>query len=205
LQRRGLLQIDDNNAWPDLFVVRDFLESPLRERIIAEMSAAQARSSLVYGSAATGVVNETMRRSLRLTAATETAGLITSRLLGYMDRAGEHFGVTLSECEESQFLCYKEGDFFVAHQDGNTGMLRLDTERRRVSTVIFLSRETDAPEPGPNVHCGGSLIFTDPWGSHEKFHLRADPGTLIAFRSETTHEVTPVTYGERYSIVSWYC
>jgi SM-20-related protein len=168
------------------------------------MAAAQARSSLVYGSAATGVVNETMRRSLRLTPAHETAELITSRLLACMDSVGEHFGVTLSECEESQFLRYKEGDFFVAHQDGNTGMLRLDTEQRLVSTIIFLSREKDAPEPGPNVYCGGSLVFTDLWGDRGKFHLRADPGTLIAFRSETTHEVTPVTYGERHSIVSWY-
>lgn len=121
-----------------------------------------------------------------------------------MDRAAEHFGVTLSECEESQFLRYKEGDFFVAHQDGNTGMLRLDTERRLVSTVIFLSRETDTPKPGPNVHCGGSLIFTNFRGKLEKFHVRAEPGTLIAFRSETTHEVTPVTHGERHSIASWY-
>ena len=168
------------------------------------MGAAQARSSLVYGSTPTGVVDETMRRSLRLTPANETTELITNQLLGCMNRVGEHFGVTLSECEESQFLRYREGDFFVAHQDGNTGMLRLDTERRRVSTVIFLSRETNTPEAGPNVHCGGSLVFTDIWRRHDKFHLRADPGTLIAFRSETTHEVTPVTYGERFSIVSWY-
>jgi len=27
---------------------------------------------------------------------------------------------------------------------------------------------------------------------------------LVAFRSETTHEVTPVTHGERYSIASWF-
>ena len=31
-----------------------------------------------------------------------------------------------------------------------------------------------------------------------------EPGTLVAFRSETTHEVTPVTHGERFSIASWY-
>jgi predicted 2-oxoglutarate/Fe(II)-dependent dioxygenase YbiX len=31
-----------------------------------------------------------------------------------------------------------------------------------------------------------------------------EPGMLIAFRAETTHEITPVTHGERYSIVSWY-
>jgi predicted 2-oxoglutarate/Fe(II)-dependent dioxygenase YbiX len=30
------------------------------------------------------------------------------------------------------------------------------------------------------------------------------PGTLICFRAETTHEVLPVTRGERVSIVSWF-
>ena len=30
------------------------------------------------------------------------------------------------------------------------------------------------------------------------------PRTLVAFRAETTHEVTPVTRGERSAIVSWY-
>jgi SM-20-related protein len=191
-------------GWPDLFVIRDFLEPSLRERIIAEMNVAPASSSVVYGSASAAVVHDTTRRSLRLMPSTEITGLITARLLACMDRAGKHFGVTLSECEESQFLRYREGDFFVAHQDGNTGMLALDTERRLVSTVIFLSRETDAPEPEPNVYCGGSLVFTNLRGKPEKFHARADPGTLIAFRSETTHEVTPVTYGKRHSIASWY-
>lgn len=162
------------------------------------MSIAEARSSVVYGSSRSGVVDEASRRSLRLTPPVETAELIVSRLLATMPAIGEHFGVGLSECEEPQFLRYKEGDFFVAHQDGNTGLLRLDTERRRVSTVIFLS--------DPNVYSGGSLVFTNLRARPEdaKFRVHADPGTLIAFRSETTHEVTPVTHGERHTIVSWY-
>lgn len=121
-----------------------------------------------------------------------------------MDDVAAHFGVEVSECEEPQFLRYQMGDFFVAHQDGNTGLLRLDTERRLVSTVIFLSRESDSP--GADVFCGGSLVFTNLRAPAEgaKFRMRAEPGTLIAFRSETTHEVTPVTHGERLSIVSWF-
>jgi SM-20-related protein len=119
-----------------------------------------------------------------------------------MDQAAQHFAVVVSEYEDPQFLRYQKGDFFVAHQDGNTGLLRLDTERRLVSTVIFLSREAESPEEEGD-YCGGSLVFTNLRDS-TKFRLRAAPGTLIAFRSETTHEVTPVTHGERYSIVSWY-
>ncbi len=178
------------------------------EKIISEMSAIQGRSSVVYGSSPAGVVNETTRKSLRLTPSTETVALIVGRLLACMNEVAQHFAVQLNECEDPQFLRYQKGDFFVAHQDGNTGMLRLDTESRLVSTVILLSREVES-EPSDdesNVYCGGSLVFTNPHvtGDRAKFRVRADPGTLIAFRSETTHEVTPVTQGERYSIVSWY-
>ena len=176
------------------------------ENIVAEMSAAAGRSSVVYGSTESGTVDETSRRSLRLTPASETAELVVNKLLDCMGRIGSHFGVELSECEDPQFLRYKKGDFFVAHQDGNTGLLRLDTERRRISTVILLGRESETPEPGPNVYCGGSLVFTNLNAPPERanFRMTAVPGTLIAFRSETTHEVTPVTHGERLSIVSWY-
>ena len=34
--------------------------------------------------------------------------------------------------------------------------------------------------------------------------LTPAPGTLVCFRAETTHEVLPVTHGERFTIVSWY-
>jgi SM-20-related protein len=187
-------------------VLEDFFEPVVYERIVAEMNAAEGRSSVVYGSTQSGTVDETSRRSLRLTPPTETALLVVSKLMDCMDRIASHFDVELSECEDPQFLRYKKGDFFVAHQDGNTGLLRLDTERRRVSTVILLGRESDSPESGPNVYCGGSLVFTNLKAPPEraKFRMVADPGTLIAFRSETTHEVTPVTHGERLSIVSWY-
>ncbi len=187
-------------------MIKDFLEPLVCEQIVNEMSAIQGRSSVVYGSSQTGVVNETTRKSLRLTPSSETVELIVGRLLACMDEVAAHFGVEVGECEDPQFLRYQTGDFFVAHQDGNTGLLRLDTERRLLSTVIFLSRECDSPEEAENVYCGGSLVFTNLRAPAEraKFRMRAEPGTLIAFRSETTHEVTPVTHGERYSIVSWY-
>lgn len=33
---------------------------------------------------------------------------------------------------------------------------------------------------------------------------RSEAGTLVAFRAETTHEVTPVTHSEGYSIINWH-
>jgi SM-20-related protein len=31
-----------------------------------------------------------------------------------------------------------------------------------------------------------------------------EPGLLVAFRSDTVHEVLPVTHGERFTVVSWF-
>lgn len=189
----------DERVWPNLFVVPQFLEPALCDAIVAEMKAAAGSAATVYGSSASGAIDQRVRKTLRVKPSDKTVALLIQRLLGAKDAVEKHFSVTLNECEEPQFLRYREGDFFVAHQDGNTGLLRLDTERRLISTVIFLSRESELP--GPDSFSGGALLFSD---LRNRFHMRAEPGTLVAFRSETTHEVTPVTHGERYSIASWF-
>ena len=185
--------------WPDLFVVRHFLEPDVCASIVAELKAIEGSAATVYGRTTTGSVDEGSRKTLRLNPAEATVKLVVARLWKVKEAIEQHFAVTLNECEDPQFLRYREGDYFVAHQDGNTGMLRLDTEQRRVSTVIFLSRQAEQPEI--EAYCGGSLVFSN---LTRQFSMPSEPGMLVAFRSETTHEVTPVTHGERYSIASWY-
>ncbi len=192
------------DPWPDLLVVKKLLDPVACREIVAEMNTAEGTAATVYGRGTAGSVDQGVRQTLRIRPSVPTVQLVVDRLLQLKPAAEKHFDVALSECEDPQFLRYREGDFFVAHQDGNTGLLRLESESRRVSMVIFLSRETDSPQP--EAHCGGSLVFTDvrPGSRKPKFHFAGEPGTLIAFRAETTHEVTPVTHGERYSIVSWF-
>ena len=193
-----------STRWPDLLTVENFFDQPLCERVVAELAAAESSAATVYGRSASGAIDSGVRRTLRVFPSSETVELVTGRLWALKDAIEKHFDVSLTECEEPQFLRYRQGDFFVAHQDGNTGLLRLETERRRISTVIFLSRESDVP--GPGVYGGGSLVLMNhrPSSNYQPFRVSAEPGTLVAFRSETTHEVTPVTHGERLSIVSWY-
>lgn len=191
----------DGAKWPDLLVIKEFLDSALCAQIVAEMNAAQAEPARVYSHTASGSVDQNMRQTLRIRPSAETIELVTRRLLAHKQTIENHFAASLSECEDPQFLRYRVGDFFVAHQDGNTGLLRLDTERRRVSLVIFLSRESELPEPG--AYSGGSLVLSD-LRQGRKVHLIGERGKLVVFRAETTHEVTPVTHGERYSIVSWF-
>jgi len=118
-----------------------------------------------------------------------------------MGSIANHFGAEVSECEEPQFLRYKTGDFFVAHQDGNTKLIRLDSDRlRRISVSVFLNHEGEVDSP--DGYAGGSLIFTDRL-TGDRCLVRGETGKLVAFRSELTHEVTPVICGDRFAIVTW--
>ena len=84
-------------------------------------------------------------------------------------------------------------------------MIRSEREQsRKISVVIFLNRQTETEEAG--AYCGGSLVFTEwrPGRKHGEFHLSGETGNLVTFRAETTHEVRPVTHGERFTIASWY-
>ena len=194
----------DTGVGFDLYMVRSFFNVETCDEFISEMCRSTVGAATVYGRAESASVDENVRRAERLIPSPETTGRVRQRLLEHRGEVEKHFGVSLSGCEEPQFLRYGVGDFFVAHQDGNTGMLLSDRERwRRISVVIFLNRQTEAPET--DGYCGGSLVFSD-WRSpnRKNLHLPVESGTLVAFRSETTHEVLPVTHGERYSIVSWY-
>ncbi len=195
----------DEAAAFNLFVVEGFLSPQLSEEIIRNLASAEALPAPIYGTGDLGSVDERVRKVTQIIPPSNISSLIVERLTGLMDTVAKHFNLALSGCEEPQFLRYRCGDFFVAHQDGNTGMLRSEREQfRKVSLVIFLNRQSEHPEPGS--YSGGALLFSDwhPARRPRQFAVRGEAGMLLAFPSETTHEVVPVTHGERYSIVSWY-
>lgn len=195
----------ETNSHFDLYLIRNFLDTETCAELIGEMRCASAGPATVYGMSEAGSVDERVRKVTRVRPSEKTVERVRERLLESSAEVGEYFGISLSVCEEPQFLRYRVGDFFVAHQDGNTGLIRSEREEsRKISTVIFLNNQSEAPEA--DAFCGGSLVFSDWRARQEERELRlsAETGMLVAFRAETTHEVVPVTHGERYSIVSWY-
>lgn len=186
----------------DLHLARSFFDVETCRELIGELRRSSSSPALTYAKDNLGSVDERVRKVARLMPSPEIVEYVVRRLTAYRERIEEYFKVSLSSCEDPQFLRYRVGDFFVAHQDGNTGLIRLDTDgSRRISVSIFLNHQSERPEP--NAYCGGSLVFSD-WRSGAECRLACEAGTLVAFRSELTHEVIPVTDGERYSIVSWY-
>src|SRR6476660_6063466 len=100
-----------SNPWPDLFVVPQFLEPSLVDAIVGEMKAAAGSAATVYGSTVSGSVDESVRRTFRVKPSNEVVALVIQKLLEFKDAVEKYFEVVLKECEEPQFLRYREGDF----------------------------------------------------------------------------------------------
>ena len=186
----------------ELLSIKNFFDANTCGELITEMRRLPSTAALTYAADEIGSVDNRTRKVARVEPSPHTVGFVMDRLIQHRQEIGDYFGVELNDCENPQFLRYRVGDFFVAHQDGNTGMVRLQSDQlRRVSASIFLNDQSEQPEP--DKYCGGSLVFHDCRNARSR-SIAGESGTLLAFRSETTHEVVPVTFGERYSIVAWY-
>jgi predicted 2-oxoglutarate/Fe(II)-dependent dioxygenase YbiX len=160
-------------------------------RIAGDLRAIGGADAPVYGARPSGgAVDHRVRRVTKIDAPAEIAHALDRALGAVQPRLEEHFGVALTRFEPPQFLRYQTGDFFVAHQDGNTPLIHDDTMNRRVSAIVFLSDAGD--------YDGGALRFQNGGDAP------VVQGSLLAFRSELTHEVTPVERGERLTVVTWY-
>ena len=112
-----------------------------------------------------------------------------------------------SACRHRSFCVYREGDFFRPHEDDSKKPDAPDFVRQRsVSAVVFLNGATPGDPAG---YSGGSLTFfglmdDSPSGESVGLPLAGETGLLIAFPSHLVHSVSPVTAGERYTLVSWF-
>ena len=195
----------DEGALFNLYFDRSFLDEQLCGEIITELTGATENLASVYGVAEDGAVDERIRKATRLVPPAGTLERVIERILSAREEVGAYFGITLRDWEDPQFLRYRVGDFFVAHQDGNTGMLLSNREQsRKISLVIFLNGQSETGTDGS--YGGGSLVFSEwrPGRRAGQYSVGGEAGMLVAFPAETTHEVIPVTRGERYSIVSWF-
>ena len=149
-------------------------------------------------------MDESRRKVLCAKVEKETVEWMVERLQYLSNRSWRNIsGETLSGFERPSFLRYDEGALYTPHVDtgGEENLLN-----RRISVVIFLNALSQRPEP--DCYGGGSLTFyglmnKPPWDKCP-LPLEAEPGLLIAFRSDTVHEVQPVTFGQRFTIVTWF-
>jgi SM-20-related protein len=191
----------------NLFLLPGFLDPKSCADIKKELNASPTTPAPVYIEGSTDLVHENVRRTTSLHPSDETITQIHDRLYQQKAALEKHFDLKLVDCERPQFLRYRQGDFFVRHQDGNTEQLEFDHLRvRRISIVVFLNDSSTDPEV--DKFCGGSLNFYAnddvPVSESSVFSLKGETGLLVAFAADTIHEVIPVACGERFTIISWF-
>lgn len=168
------------------------------------MCSSESWKSLIYATTTgEGVLDEGVRKSLRVRVEESTKALVREKMMGLKPSVEEHFQIPLGDCEPPNFLSYGEGAYFKPHLDATD---HPDIATRRVSLVAFLNQYSR--EPLDNCYGGGSLTFyglmKGPKWEDCAFSLEADMGSLLAFRSDVLHEVQPVTFGQRFTVVSWF-
>ena len=125
----------------------------------------------------------------------------------YMQEANERAGwkYDIRFAESMQITRYKKGGFYYFHKDGKSDHLSKYDEPdnefkhghvRKLSMTVLLNSNYE----------GGEFQFAT--YSKEKCKIETPEfnktGSIIVFPSSTTHRITPVTKGIRYSLVVWF-
>jgi SM-20-related protein len=190
------------------FVAPNFLDAKCGAELCRAMAGAPSEEPLIVVSSGEDRCDEDVRRvDVRVIPKHDRSRTaLRQRLRGLIPELETHFCTPLVDCESPQYLIYHPGDFFRAHRDGGDSAPDEVTRRRRVSVVIFLNRESE--EPAGDAYGQGHLTFHQlldgPHWGRCAFPLDAEPGLLIAFPSSTLHEVTPVSHGRRFTVVTWF-
>jgi predicted 2-oxoglutarate/Fe(II)-dependent dioxygenase YbiX len=189
-----------------LFVARDFLDPDTCAHLRQEVKEAEKVPGAVGAESGRYEIDPQSRRTNIADVAADAEAVIDERLSAITPEIERHFSVRLEGRQRLQFLLYREGDFFEAHRDRNPSPDAAEFSRRRqVSVVVFLNGE--AEEPAPDAYGGGSLTFYGLLGEQGDRQVGlpvvGETGLLVAFDSNLTHAVTPVTHGERYTVVTW--
>ena len=101
------------------------------------------------------LIDEDIRRVRMADIAKETRLKVRHYLDELLPKLESHFNVRLAGFEKPNFLMYSEGCFFKQHRDSaDDPHAEAFMQERKISVVIFLNNETEAPSP--NSYGGGN-------------------------------------------------
>lgn len=189
-----------------LFVATEFLDPAFCVQIREEMCDGAVRQGRIVGDGREeGVTDESVRRVSSFRVSKSTRLVVESHLEQLRPRLQDHFGLPLTGCEGPQFLRYGPNSFYKPHQDASVGAPTYVLQRK-VSVVAFLN--APAADPDKDGYGGGALTFYGllqaPGWEKCAFSLDPSAGLLVAFRPSVLHEVKPVIFGHRFTMVAWF-
>ena len=121
---------------------------------------------------------------------------IENLLLSYVFKTNtiNDWNFNLNQAEQVQFTKYQKDEFYTWHRDSN---IESDVQRK-LSVTVQLSDYSD--------YEGGEFEIKSCWGEGIANIPREakQKGSIIIFPSFLLHQVTPISWGTRYSLVQWY-
>lgn len=189
-----------------MHLVRNFFDAATCARLRSEARAAECRPAILWKMGVGNVVDQSLENAMQVRLSEETRTCIEARLVDIKATLERQFEVVGTNFQSPQVLVYHPGGFVAPHRDNIAGPdVPEQLRTRRVAVVIFLNAE--AEKPAPNAYGGGRLTFygllNDPQLEWCGIPVQGEEGMLIAFHPEVVHAVSPVTFGERYTMISW--
>jgi SM-20-related protein len=192
-----------------LFTVAEFLTPEECAHLRGLAAVSEGVEATVYRDRERQLDEET-RKTLEVMVKDPVQLDVERRIHGLSPAFERHFGLELDGSDRLHWLVYRSGDFFRLHSDApsasavdSSGPYR-KLALRAVSVVVFLNHSKHSEEP----YEGGDLTFyglmKTPGAKEYGFPVDAETGLLVAFPSDTLHEVSPVTKGKRYTLVTWF-
>jgi predicted 2-oxoglutarate/Fe(II)-dependent dioxygenase YbiX len=170
--------------------IRGALDGGSCRAVRAAMDRGDTESAEVLSGDA--AVVDAARRAAHVTADDETLARIASCLEAQRETIAAFFDVALVAREGAGLVRYSAGGFYRPHRDRADMASWPAASRRCVTLILFLNADFD----------GGLLRLLPDDG--EDVDVVPEEGMLVAFQSETGHEVTTITRGTRDVVVDWF-
>lgn len=192
-------------AFADLgLVVREgFLAEGERRQILEAIATSPGEPAEILTEEGALSTDDHARRAWDVTLADDLLDTLIDRIESLRPSLERAFGVGLGPCDGVAALRYPAGGFYGPHRDAAEAPDPLGLHLRRVSIVVFVNDRDDPAAP----FGGGALrlheVDTGAGGPGASLDMEPERGTLVAFRSEMLHEVLPVAWGWRGTLVTW--
>ena len=188
-----------------VFVQPNFLDAQTCANLRDELETCPSRSSTVLKANGKAEVDTKQRPAKHLTVSHTTKSWVEQRLHQVKPELEKYFHCQIVGFATPRFLVYKPGDYHVPHLDKNDRPEKsLGMRLRQFAVLIYLNSEGELNAPA--AYGGGALtlygLLDEPVGKKFGFPLRGEEGMLVAFPVSLLHEVTTITHGNRYCMLS---
>ena len=186
-------------------LIKQYVTEEFCDRMVAIAKQAAVNPSGVFGQDKSEMISNYFRTSNFCRMPIEVYDemkRVLERMMAYFVNSDGHYA-SIKLCEGIQFLQYNEqrNGHFSAHTDNAyfdaDGKFIYTSPKRTFTSVLYLNDDYE----------GGELILNSVLDENDQpIRLKPKKGEVVIFPSDVRfmHEVTPVTKGERYSVVGWY-